>query len=246
MTEQNPLLQKQGNDIRRMFAGIAHRYDLLNRLLSGWVDTYWRRCAVRLAPPPVEGPLLDVCTGTGDLALAYKRKNPGRYIVATDFCREMLVFACSKGAKTSDPGMGPLFLEADTMALPLLDNQFALTSVAFGLRNTQDPHIALSEMLRVTLPGGRLVILEFSMPKWPLIGGLYRWYFRAVLPRIGQLFSKSPDAAYAYLPQSVKSFPQGEDLCSWIRDAGWGDVAFRHFTFGIATLYTGTKPPALG
>jgi demethylmenaquinone methyltransferase/2-methoxy-6-polyprenyl-1,4-benzoquinol methylase len=175
----------------------------------------------------VEGPLLDVCTGTGDLALAYKRKNPDRMIVGTDFCREMLVFADTKGAKTPDQNMGPVFLEADTLALPLLDNHFALTSVAFGLRNTQ---------------GGRLVILEFSMPKWPIIGGLYRWYFRAVLPRIGQLFSKSPDAAYAYLPQSVNSFPQDDALCSWIRDAGWVDVTYRHFTLGIATLYTGTKP----
>jgi demethylmenaquinone methyltransferase/2-methoxy-6-polyprenyl-1,4-benzoquinol methylase len=243
MADQNPLLQKQGNDIRRMFAGIAHRYDLLNRLLSGWVDTYWRRCTVRLAPPTVEGPLLDVCTGTGDLALAYKRKNPGRMIVGTDFCREMLVYADTKGAKTPDQNMGPVFLEADTLALPLLDNHFALTSVAFGLRNTQDPHLALAEMLRVTCPGGSLVILEFSMPKWPIIGGLYRWYFRAVLPRIGQLFSKSPDAAYAYLPQSVNNFPQDEALCSWIREAGWLDVTYRHFTLGIATLYTGLKPP---
>lgn len=243
MVDHNPLLQKQGNDIRRMFGGIAHRYDLLNRLLSGWIDTYWRRCTVRMAPPPVVGPLLDVCTGTGDLALAYKRKNPDRFIVGTDFCHEMLVFAHSKGAKTPKQELGPVFLEADTLALPLLENHFALTSVAFGLRNTQDPHRALAEMFRVTLPGGRLAILEFSMPTWPLVGGVYRWYFRAVLPRIGQFFSKSPDAAYDYLPQSVKAFPQGEGLCGWIREAGWVDVTYRHFTLGIATLYTGIKPP---
>ncbi len=240
MTDNHPHLDKQCDVIRRMFAGIAHRYDLLNRILSGWVDTHWRRQAIRLAPPTMAGPLLDVCTGTGDLALGYQRKYPDRLTIGTDFCQEMLHFARKKALPVTFPK--PRFLLADTLALPFRDNQFALTTVAFGLRNTQNPHLALKEMGRVTLPGGRLAILEFSMPTWPVLGAVYRWYFQKVLPRVGQAFSKSPAAAYGYLPQSVKKFPQGEDLCSWIREAGWESVSYRPFTMGIATLYTANKP----
>lgn len=240
MTDKHPHLDKQSDDIRKMFAGIAHRYDILNRFLSAWVDTHWRRLTVRLAPPTMGGPLLDVCTGTGDLVLGYQRKYPERMTIGTDFCREMLHFAHKKALPVQ--GLKPLFLEADTLALPFGDNHFALTSVAFGLRNTQNPHLALREMCRVTCPGGRLAVLEFSMPTWPVLGQVYRWYFQTVLPRVGQAFSKSPAAAYGYLPQSVKKFPQGEQLCSWIREAGWESVTHRPFTMGIATLYTANKP----
>lgn len=240
MSDLTQLQEKRGRDIRNMFSGIAHRYDFLNHLLSARIDVSWREKTVKSNPPPVEGPLLDVCTGTGDLALAYGRHHPDRKIIGTDFCRPMLLQAIKKASWKS--GEAYRFFEADTLGLPFPDDQFALTSVAFGLRNTQDPHQALREMLRVTRPGGRLVILEFSMPRWPVIGSLYRWYFLSVLPRIGQLFSKSPDAAYSYLPQSVKEFPQGEAMASWIRDAGWEKVNFRYFTFGIAALYTANKP----
>ncbi len=240
MTDKHPNLDKQSHEIRLMFAGIAHRYDLLNRILSGWVDTHWRRLTVRLAPPTIQGPVLDVCTGTGDLVLGYQRKYHDRLTIGTDFCREMLHFAHKKALAGSGPK--PLFLEADTMVLPMRDNHFALTTVAFGLRNTQDPRQALKEMCRVTRPGGRLAVLEFSMPTWPVLGAVYSWYFQKVLPKVGQTISRSPATAYGYLPQSVKKFPQGEDLCSWIRGAGWESVTHRPFTMGIATLYTANKP----
>ncbi len=240
MPDLGKLREKQGKDIQRMFSGIAPNYDFLNRLLSARIDVSWREKTVRLAPPPIEGPLLDVCTGTGDLALAYLRKHPGRKIFGTDFCRPMLEQALKKSSWKTASAVE--FLEADTLALPFPENQFALISVAFGLRNTQDPILALQEMHRVARPGGRLAILEFSMPNWPVAGPLYRWYFRTVLPKVGQWFSKSSDAAYDYLPQSVRDFPQDEALADWIRQAGWQSVEFRPFTLGIATLYTALKP----
>lgn len=223
-----------------MFSAIAPKYDFLNRLLSARIDVAWRDKTVRLTPPPVEGPLLDVCTGTGDLAIAYLRKHPDRFLFASDFCLPMLEVARKKYSWNLP--RSPLLLEADTLRLPFESNYFAQVSVAFGLRNTQEPRLALQEMRRVVKPGGGLVILEFAMPKWPIIGPAYRWYFNKVLPRIGQWLSRSPDSAYAYLPESVGSFPQGEEMLSWIREAGWDAAKYRYFTFGIAALYTAKKP----
>lgn len=229
-------LDKKAASIRSMFADIAPRYDLLNHLLSLNVDRYWRWRTTRLVPPDPAGPHLDVCTGTGDLALAYHRAGRGKVgVVATDFCAPMLVRGHAKAA-----GVIP-FLVADTMRLPFPDASFQTVTVAFGLRNVADTLAGLREMARVCRPGGTVAVLEFSTPRlWPL-RPFYLWYFRTILPLIGRWVSKSSDFAYSYLPASVAAFPEREALASIFAEAGLADTTWRSLTFGIATLYWGRK-----
>jgi demethylmenaquinone methyltransferase/2-methoxy-6-polyprenyl-1,4-benzoquinol methylase len=234
------LLDKRESRIRRMFGHIAPSYDLLNHLLSLNIDRYWRWRTTRLVPPRGTAPILDVCTGTGDLALAYDRAAAGRVpIVGADFCHEMLALGQEKIARLHARRIR--FLEADAQRLPFPDNHFQIAAVAFGLRNVTDTDRGLAEMIRVTQPGGRVAILEFSQPRGPFFGRLYRAYFRWMLPLIGQTISRSKDNAYRYLPASVLDFPDGEALAERLRHKGLLDVAWRPLTFGIATLYVGTK-----
>lgn len=237
------LLDKRETRIRRMFGAIAPRYDLLNHLLSLNIDRYWRWRTTRLAPPVDDGtPILDVCTGTGDLALAYDRAARHRVpIFGTDFCLPMLLPARAK-TRRGGAASRVQYVEADTQCLPFPDDRFQLTTVAFGLRNVTDTDRGLAEMVRVTRPGGRVVILEFSRPRHWLFGRLYRAYFRWVLPTVGQLISRSRDHAYNYLPASVLEFPDGEALAERLRQHGLTEVRWHPLTFGIATLYVGTKP----
>jgi len=224
-----------------MFGAIAPSYDLLNHLLSLNIDRYWRHRTTQLVPPQDNGPILDLCSGTGDLALAYHRAAQGRVeIVGADFCHEMLVLARQKTnqKRASDRVR---YLEADAQRLPFPDNQFQITTVAFGLRNVTDTDSGLAEMVRVTRPGGRVAILEFSQPRGWLFGRLYRVYFRQVLPCIGQAISRSKDNAYHYLPASVLEFPDGEALAERLRRHGLTEVHWYSLTLGIATLYVGTK-----
>jgi len=235
------LLDKREVRIRRMFGDIAPRYDLLNHLLSLNVDRWWRWRTTRLAPPAGDEPILDVCTGTGDLALAYHRAAGGRVpVVGTDFAPQMLISARAKARRTRADGR-VRFVEADTQRLPFPSDTFQLTTVAFGLRNVTDTDRGLAEMVRVTRPGGRVAILEFSRPRHWLFGRLYRAYFRWVLPRIGQALSRSRDSAYDYLPASVLEFPDGEALAEKLRGHGLSAVRWHPLTFGIATLYVGVK-----
>ena len=234
-------LDKRETRIRSMFADIARSYDLLNHLLSLNIDRYWRWRTTRLAPPADDGPILDVCTGTGDLALAYDKAARGRVpIIGSDFCMPMLLPARDK-ARRRRAADRVRFLEADTQRLPFPDDLFQLATAAFGLRNVTDPDKGISEMVRVTRPGGRVAILEFSRPKHWLFGPLYRFYFRRILPTVGQLVSRSRDNAYTYLPASVMEFPDGEVLAEKLRGHGLTDVKWHPLTFGIATLYIGTK-----
>jgi len=238
------LLDKQEARIRRMFGQIAPWYDFLNHLLSLNIDKRWREMTARLVPagPAEAGPILDLCTGTGDLALTYDRCTGGTVpIYGADFCREMLVRATKKA---SDVGAGGRvqFVEADAQALPFPADMFQLVTIAFGLRNITDPDRGLAEMVRVAHPGARIAILEFSRPRHWLIGRLYRWYFRFVLPLIGQLLSRSKESAYRYLPESVLKFPDYEALTEKLRSHGLREVTFEPLTFGIATLYVGVKP----
>ncbi|MFO0925532.1 MAG: bifunctional demethylmenaquinone methyltransferase/2-methoxy-6-polyprenyl-1,4-benzoquinol methylase UbiE [Gemmataceae bacterium] len=241
------LLDKREGRIRSMFGAIAPRYDLLNHLLSLNVDRYWRWRTTRLVPPVVAAdaaPILDVCTGTGDLALAYDRRAEGRVpIVGSDFCLPMLLPARRKAARRH-AARRIVYVEADTQRLPFPDAHFQLVTVAFGLRNVTDTDRGLAEMVRVCRPGGRVAILEFSRPRNWLLGPLYRAYFKYVLPRVGQLLSRSKDRAYSYLPASVMEFPDGEALAAKLRGHGLTDVRFHPLTFGIATLYVGTRPPS--
>jgi demethylmenaquinone methyltransferase/2-methoxy-6-polyprenyl-1,4-benzoquinol methylase len=227
-------VDKSGGRVRGMFAEIAPRYDLVNRLLSGGIDVLWRRSTVRRAPPPRSGAILDVCTGTGDLALAYARAaGPGVRIVASDFCRPML----DRGVeKSRTAGLPVEWVEADAMALPFPTATFDLVTVAFGLRNIADTSRGLAEMARVTKPGGTLAILEFSLPANRIVRSFYLWYFRRVLPAVGNAVARNRSDAYTYLNQSVEAFPAGDALATLIRAAGFDRVEMVPLTFGIATL----------
>ena len=234
-------VDKSGERVRRMFGEIAGRYDFLNHLLSLGVDKYWRWRTVRKVPPVGDAPVLDLCTGTGDLAIAYFKAGGGKTpILGCDFCHEMLVLGDGKGGRIG-AGDGIVFVEGDAQRLPLASDRFQIVSVAFGLRNVTDTERGLAEMTRVCRPGGKVVVLEFSMPRWQPFRAVYGWYFRRVLPRIGQLVSQSRDDAYNYLPQSVVEFPSGEALAKRMREVGLVDVELHPMTLGIATLYVGKK-----
>ena len=237
-------VDKSGPRVRKMFGQIAGRYDLLNHLLSLNIDKRWRRQTVKLVPLAPGQRVLDVCTGTGDLALAYYRAVDGEAsIVGADFCHEMLALGRDKGVAAGANGRLS-FVEADAQHLPLTSDTFDIVCVAFGLRNVENTDAGLAEMVRVCAPAGKVAVLEFSTPQRQPLKAAYGWYFRHVLPRIGQRISGSPDCAYNYLPNSVGQFPQGEQLAERMRAAGLMDVWHRPLTFGVATLYVGSKPAA--
>ena len=232
--ERRGAVDKSGGRVRGMFAEIAPRYDLVNRLLSGGIDVWWRHVTVSRAPPPRQGAILDVCTGTGDLALAYRAKcGPAVKVVASDFCRPMLDRGVEKSARC---GAAIEWVEADAMDLPFPDAAFDLVTVAFGLRNIADTSRGLAEMARVCRPGGRLAILEFSLPRIAVIRHGYLWYFRNVLPWLGNAVARNRSDAYTYLNQSVEAFPSGEALAALIRAAGFEKVEMVPLSCGIATL----------
>jgi demethylmenaquinone methyltransferase/2-methoxy-6-polyprenyl-1,4-benzoquinol methylase len=235
------LLDKRETRIRRMFGNIAPHYDFLNHLLSLNVDRYWRWRTTRLVPPRSSAPILDLCTGTGDLALAYDRASRGvAPVVGADFCHEMLLLARKKTVARGQAAR-ICYLEADAQRLPFPDDHFQITAVAFGLRNVTDTDRGLAEMARVTQVGGQVAILEFSKPAGPLFGPLFHFYSHRILPWIGQSISGSKENAYRYLPASVQEFPDGEGFAQRLRAHGLQDVRWYPLTFGIATLYVGTK-----
>jgi len=184
-----------------------------------------------------------------DLALAYWKKGKGEIpVIGTDFTHEMLELANEKTSQlinsspTSKDSGKISFLEADTQQLPFANDKFQIVSVAFGLRNVTDTETGLREMVRVCKPGGTVTVLEFSMPRNRILRGFYRWYFKYVLPRIGQWFARNRDSAYSYLPASVTEFPQDEELAEIMRRCGLEPVNWKPLSFGIATLYWGEKP----
>ena len=234
-------IDKSGERVQRMFGEIAPHYDRMNHLLSLNIDRYWRSWTVKKLQPQPGEPILDVCTGTGDLAIAFQRATGGKSeIVAADFCREMLEIGRRKQAKAN---IGPelTFLEADAQGLPLEDNHFAIVAVAFGLRNVADTSRGLAEMTRVCRPGGQVAVLEFSTPRWQPLRAIYLLYFRHVLPRIGQFFARNKSGAYEYLPVTVAQFPDGEALAERMRSVGLKNIKYWPLTFGVATLYVGRK-----
>jgi len=235
-------VDKSGPRVQKMFGEIAGRYDFLNHLLSLNVDRYWRWRTVRIVPPQPGDNILDMCTGTGDLALAYHRAAKGQaQIVGADFCHEMLEIGRKKGIAAGADSQVE-FIEADAQQIPLASDQFQIVTVAFGLRNVAETDRGLAEMVRVCAPGGRVAVLEFSNPTWQPFKAIYGWYFRNVLPRIGQLLARNNQEAYNYLPSSVGQFPQGEELADMMRAAGLSEVSYQGLTLGVATLYVGTKP----
>jgi demethylmenaquinone methyltransferase/2-methoxy-6-polyprenyl-1,4-benzoquinol methylase len=233
-------LSEKGRGIREMFDAIAPRYDLLNRLLSLGIDRRWRTFAVGQLNLPEQGRILDVATGTGDVALEVASRSPESLtIVGADLTPGMLRVGQEKIARS--PYRDRIVLvNAPCESMPHPDGRFDGVTIAFGIRNVVDRPAGLKEMCRVLKPGGRAVILEFSNPKSRLFKGVYYFYFRKVLPWIGGLLSKR--SAYQYLPDSVLEFPDQNTFKSMMADAGFAHVVHHELTFGIATVYVGVKP----
>jgi demethylmenaquinone methyltransferase/2-methoxy-6-polyprenyl-1,4-benzoquinol methylase len=220
-----------------MFASIASRYDLLNRVLSAGVDRRWRRAAVEASGPVEGGLVVDVCCGTGDLALAYREA--GARVLGVDFTSEMLVRATHK-----DPRARVLFAHGDALVLPVADGIADVASVAFGIRNVEDRLGCLREMARIVRPGGRVVVLEFTTPPGPILGALYRFYFTRLLPLVGR-FVSGHDDAYAYLPRTVLAWPDPARFQEELESVGLVDCGNRLLTRGIACLHWGVVPEAV-
>jgi demethylmenaquinone methyltransferase/2-methoxy-6-polyprenyl-1,4-benzoquinol methylase len=223
--------------VRAMFGRVAHRYDLANHLLSLNMDRYWRARTVSRVRNVLRAPgarALDLCCGTGDLLLALEAGRGGA-VWGSDFCHPMLTAAAQKIARR---GCRSRVFEADALQMPVRDRSFDLVTVAFGFRNLVDYAQGLEEMRRVLRPGGVAAILEFSQPPNPLFAAFYNLYSRRVLPAIGGALSGSKDA-YQYLPESVRKFPNAEELARDMRDAGFADVSFERITGGIVCLHLG-------
>ncbi len=224
-----------------MFDAIAGRYDLLNLVLSGGMDRYWRRHAISSLQLTGKEWLLDVCSGTADVAIGAARRSAGAArVVGVDFSGSML----SHGRdKVSGAGLEPRIqlIRGDAMHLPVASASVHAATIAFGIRNVMQPEAACRELVRALRPGGRVAILEFGTPGSRLFGPVYQWYSRNVLPRVGKLVSRH-DAAYTYLPESIGAFPYGGEFAQILIAAGFSQVEARPFMFGAVYLYTGIKP----
>jgi len=233
--------------VREMFTRIAPRYDLLNHLLSLQLDRLWRARAAKHLRPILSRPdalVLDLCCGTGDLAFSLARSGNAR-IVGADFAHTMLVRAKEKSAAlvasaSGNSAMALSLFEADAMRLPFAEASFDLVTTAFGFRNLSNYEAGLREIQRVLKPGGTVAILEFAEPRNGLLGGLYRWYFCKVLPKIGGLISGEP-AAYSYLPKSVARFFRPPELASLMAAVGYRSVDYRVWSLGTVALHTGLR-----
>ena len=227
--------------VAAMFDRIAFRYDFLNRFLSGGIDIYWRRRAIRelLALQPKH--ILDVATGTGDMAIFMTRYLSPEKITGIDIPTGMLEIGRQKIARHQLEGKVVL-QEGDSENIQAPDNTFDAITVAFGVRNFEHLEKGLREMLRVLKPGGRLVILEFSHPKTPGMRQLYNLYLNIVAPRIGKMVSHSGEA-YQYLNDSVKAFPEGTALVRILESNGYVNTRLKRLSLGICSIYTGEKAP---
>lgn len=225
--------------VRDMFNNIAPTYDKLNHILSLDIDRLWRRRVVRIVRRLGAKRILDMATGTGDLAIALARKVRGSSIFAADFSSEMLAVARKK---IEGQGLDERITleECNVEEIPLPDESVDAATVAFGVRNFENQREALLELKRTIKSGGHLVILEFSNPKWSLVRYLYRLYSHTLLPAIGHLVSNH-DTAYKYLPESIDQFPAPEDFMATLREVGFVDIRRRSQSLGIAQIYIAKK-----
>jgi demethylmenaquinone methyltransferase/2-methoxy-6-polyprenyl-1,4-benzoquinol methylase len=218
--------------VRGLFSDIAGRYQVVNHILSGGLDFYWRAIAVRLIRPWNPSMVLDVATGSGDLAMAISKACPQARVVGADFCAPMLEVARRNGL--------PELVVADGMSLPLADQNFDVVTAAFGLRNMASWEKGLSEMARVLRPGGHLLILDFSLPELPVIRPLYRFYLHHILPHIAGLATGRKDA-YEYLGESIEQFPSGEKMTYLIESCGFKNAKSHPLTLGTVSIYTAIR-----
>ncbi len=234
-----PIGEAEGKraQVEAMFDAIAPRYDLLNRLLSFGIDQWWRREAVRAIAPLRPRHVLDVATGTADLALMAARMMEPERVVGVDIAEQMLRLGRRKVQRRRRSGQIVL-KRGDAADLPFEENTFDAALVAFGVRNFEDLEAGLRGIRHVLRPGGTLVVLEFSRPRAPVIRALYRFYSHHVLPRIGRLLSTDA-GAYRYLPAPVGAFPDGVDFLHRMQAAGFEELRWRPLTFGVASLYQG-------
>jgi len=229
---------KTPDRIAGMFDAIAPRYDLLNHVLSAGIDKRWRARAIRSLHLTGRETVLDVCTGTADVALQARADGAAR-VVGVDFAGVMLSLGQRKIEAAGEASRITL-VRGDAMRLPARDGSADAVTVAFGIRNVQRPEVACAEMARTLRPGGRLAILEFGVPRIPGLSAFYLWYFTHVLPRIGRAVS-GHNAAYSYLPASVGTFPPPREFMGILTAAGFTDVHADPLTFGIVYLYTAKK-----
>jgi len=226
-------------DIKKMFETIAEGYDFQNRFLSLRVDTYWRKKMVENIRDDINGTVLDVATGTAEVALEIVRQRPGLKVLGIDFSANMLKIGREKVKKKGFEDKIHLFL-GDALKIPFKKSQFDALTIAFGIRNIKERKEALREFYTVLKPGGQLIIMEFGLPNTPLIGHLYQFYFNRILPWLGDTISRT-GYAYTYLANSVHKFPLPEDFVGMIEKAGFREVKIKKLTFGTALLFIARK-----
>jgi len=230
----NPYQGPDPTKIRAMFRDISPGYDRANTILSAGVHHLWRRAAVRVSGAKKGDAILDCATGTGDLAIAFKKRVQNGRVVGTDFVPEMIELARKKSPRIE-------FEVADVTQLPYANDTFDVASISFGIRNVGDPRKGIRELARVVKPGGRVVILEFGQPRGRAFGAFYDFYRKRILPRLGGVLTGNRDA-YDYLESSTARFPSGEDFAAMMREsADFISIDFRPLTLGIAWLYCGVK-----
>jgi len=226
--------------VRDMFDSIAPAYDFMNRAMTFGIDRLWRRSAVKTVAGCAPRDIVDIATGTGDLAIAMARRLPGARIVGVDLSEGMLEIGRRKAA-AAVPFADIRFVAGDCLSLPLPEASADAVTVAYGVRNFADIVRGYREMLRVLRPGGMLAVLELSTPTSPLVRPFYRFYTRRIIPAVGRMISHDV-SAYSYLPESIAAVAQGSGMLALMEEAGFCRCAFRRFTFGVCTLYTAFRP----
>lgn len=229
----------KGDQVRQMFDSIAPAYDWMNRAMTFGVDKLWRRKAVNLVAATDPRKIVDIATGTGDLAISLARRMPQAHIIGIDLSKRMIEIG---RRKIADAGYSDRIVlrQGDCLALDLPDSSADALTVAYGVRNFEHLDRGYREMCRVLRPGGLLCVVELSTPVNPIVKPFYKMYTRLIIPAVGRLVSKD-NRAYSYLPESIAAVPQGDDMLRLIREAGFTDTVFRRLTFGVCTIYTARK-----